>query len=532
MRAAMVVLLSSWFLFEGMASVEAGTYSDAMKLLHLEDIAGARPLVIEYARDNPGEAKALLLEMRMRFLENRFGDALELLNAIRSTEDADILEEWRDFEDLVQSTWNATQNHRLFPSKDGSVVYHLEPGVDEVLLLYVEEAIAGAREVYAEIFGVAPYPDILHIHIYGKIETLAAVSSLKVSEIQNSGTIALCKYNRLMITSPRDLLYGYDWLDTLAHEYIHYVISKRNGNTVPIWIHEGLAKFFENRWREKRDGKMRPSSQDLLQSALKEKRLIPFESMSPSMAKLPTQNDTALAFAEVFTVMDFMKERVGLQGIRVMLDALKDGDSDREAMEAAMDLSFADFEKEWKTWLGKKSLLTVPTKYRSRLYFKNRNQSTDDIQEIGEKKAQDFVYLGDLLRARDRLLAASKEYAKAVAIVGSSSPVIQAKLAATLLALKRPKEALEAVLPPLSFHPKYVLLRLHEGKAQLALEQYAEAAIALEKAVELNPFDREAHEHLLEAFTKLGDTAGVSREKEAIRILGRDEKAQDPGEKP
>ena len=193
-----------------------------------------------------------------------------------------VLDRWQNLEALIQSTWAATQNHKRVPLLDGQVIVHVEPGVDEVLILYLEEAIEQARIVYSDLFGIAPYPDPLHIHIYGKIETLAAVSSLKVSEIQNSGTIALCKYNRLMITSPRDLLFGYDWLNTLAHEYIHYVIHKRNGHTVPIWIHEGLAKFLENRWAEKSDGVLRPSTAADLREALEQDRLISFEAMSPS----------------------------------------------------------------------------------------------------------------------------------------------------------------------------------------------------------------------------------------------------------
>ena len=40
-----------------------------------------------------------------------------------------------------------------------------------------------------------------------------------------SGTIAICKYNKLMFTSPKAMLRGYEWLDTLSHEYVHFVIS-------------------------------------------------------------------------------------------------------------------------------------------------------------------------------------------------------------------------------------------------------------------------------------------------------------------
>ena len=60
--------------------------------------------------------------------------------------------------------------------------------------------------------------------------------ALTEEEIKTSGTIALCKYNRLMITSPRDLVYGYGWADTVAHELIHLLINRRSRNTVPICV--------------------------------------------------------------------------------------------------------------------------------------------------------------------------------------------------------------------------------------------------------------------------------------------------------
>ena len=50
-----------------------------------------------------------------------------------------------------------------------------------------------------------------------------------------------------MVTSPKAVVRGYDWLDTLAHEYVHFVVGNASKNTVPIWMHEGLAKYLESR---------------------------------------------------------------------------------------------------------------------------------------------------------------------------------------------------------------------------------------------------------------------------------------------
>ena len=57
---------------------------------------------------------------------------------------------------------------------------------------------------------------------------------------------------------------GYDWLDTVSHEFVHLVVSKKSRNTVPIWMHEGLAKYLESRWRGPAGGAMTPSTLALL----------------------------------------------------------------------------------------------------------------------------------------------------------------------------------------------------------------------------------------------------------------------------
>ena len=88
------------------------------------------------------------------------------------------------------------------------------------------------------------------VEIYPDARGLARATGLTIRQIETSGTIAVCKYHRLMIISPLAAANGYSWADTLAHEFIHLVISKKSRNKVPIWLH-GLAKYYESSWRTK-----------------------------------------------------------------------------------------------------------------------------------------------------------------------------------------------------------------------------------------------------------------------------------------
>ena len=42
------------------------------------------------------------------------------------------------------------------------------------------------------------------------------MSTLTEKEIETTGTIALCKYGKLMIVTPRATVFGYPWMDTLT----------------------------------------------------------------------------------------------------------------------------------------------------------------------------------------------------------------------------------------------------------------------------------------------------------------------------
>ena len=148
------------------------------------------------------------------------------------------------------------------------------------------------------------------VEVYPTIEYLAAVSSLTKKDLETSGTIALCSDNKLMLTSPRGLARGYGWRETVAHEFVHYFVTKVSGNTVPIWLHEGIAKFQETRWRDEPGHQLDPPQEDLLARSLEKDQLITYEQMHPSMALLPSQEAAALAFAEVHSTIRYLHARV------------------------------------------------------------------------------------------------------------------------------------------------------------------------------------------------------------------------------
>ena len=159
------------------------------------------------------------------------------------------------------------------------------------------------------------YPgDPVIVEIYPDLESFTAASTLPPENVEKTGVVGICKFNRIMILSPRLLPKGYSWSDTLAHEYTHYLIFLKSENTVPVWLHEGIAKFEESRWREEKRNVLSPFYETILAQALEKDGLVPIEKMHPSLALLDSAREAQLAFAQAGTSVELPRRQVGERG--------------------------------------------------------------------------------------------------------------------------------------------------------------------------------------------------------------------------
>jgi hypothetical protein len=239
----------------------------AFQELDAWDVVGARRLLDELIARAPDEPGVVKLQAQVLFEEARYADAQAALQRLGGQADV-------DFAALVQGAGKVTRAMETRESANFVVAYR--PGPDAVLVPYALETLEKQRAALAEQLGYAP-PGKVRIEFVQNARELSMVSTLPLEAIKKTGTIAICKFNRLMVTTPRALLRGYEWQDTLAHEFTHLVISKMSRDTVPIWIHEGLAKFLESSWRGAPGQGSSPAAMGLLAEALKQNKLIPFE---------------------------------------------------------------------------------------------------------------------------------------------------------------------------------------------------------------------------------------------------------------
>jgi tetratricopeptide (TPR) repeat protein len=302
--------------------------------------------------------------------------------------------------------------------------------------------------------------------------------------------IALSKWNRLLVTSPRALPHGYAWKDTIAHEYIHLLVAYRTHDRTPVWLQEGLAKYLEGAWRGETKGPLSIQQQSLLAEAIADDGFVPFEKFKHSMAYLDSNEEAALAFAQVSTMVGYLAEEKGQAALPKVLDAIRDGDDAAAAFaRVAGESDFDAFILAWKAWLGTLPLAGVDVASLPVVLDDPAGDYEEDPALGAREDLKKFTRIGDLLLDKEKFQAALVEYDKATDPDGPPSPTLLARRAACHRGLGDLSKALEVVGEGTSLYPEFALLQVTKGEILDELGKVADAAEAYRAAHDLYPFD-------------------------------------------
>jgi tetratricopeptide (TPR) repeat protein len=487
----------------------------SIRALDQNDIAAA-----EHALSQLSPADALKPEPTFQrgliaFYAGRYDEgARDMEQAIASAPRSPQLPEWRRLSAWASSARDITRDFVEVHSDDQRYSMRYPKGVDAVLVPYALEALRAADQAIETQLGIH-LPAPIRLEIYPSARTLAEVSSLSLEHIQTTGTVALCKWNRLMVASPRSLLYGYPWLDTINHELVHLALSYASKNHAPVWFHEGLAKLFERTWRGLPPAAyLAPPTESLLLKAAHDKKLIAFDRMHPSIAMLPSQEDAALAFAQVVTFLESFRERYGDAGLTRAIQLLSSGQDVRLALAKVAGTGFSELETKWRATLAERGAVPPASSKELKLRFVE-NGASDESLDVSEERARKHLRVGDLLWGKHRQLAAAREYESAQRL-SPTDPILASRVARASLAGNDAERALSALDSALREHPTHEPLQGLRGQALIALSRPGEARVPLEEAIRLNPFDPAPHCQL----GRIADSAGEqARERSACKLL-------------
>jgi len=500
----------------GAATAQAASFDDVAACLEANDVPCAEALLekLNAANDSRPEVKALVA--RVHFYAGRYPEAYDALSEAVQLGWPDRWGDLALYERTLFTTSHWVEEDR------GRFGVRFRPGIDALLVDEASRTLDLSEKHLVPLLGDAP-PGKTLLEIFPTTRSFIAASSLTTEDVYTTNVVALSKWSRLLLTSPRQMPRGYDWQDTVAHEYIHLVVAHNSDNEAPVWLQESIAKYLDNRWRDGTDRfHLEVRAQGLLAEALENDTLVTFEEMHPSLAKLPTPELASLAYAQLSTLMDFCFERAGEEILLEVLPRVGKGVDPRVALaEGAGFEDFAALEAAWKSWLAGQRLDDRRLAEPPLVLEGGDDLDADPLLSSREDLAR-FVTLGDLLRTEvQEFEAALVEYHKAIPDDAPPSPLLSNRIAQTQLQLERPADARVALESSIRDYPEFALshktlgtIYEAEGRPSAALDSYRES-------FGLQPFDPEVHEALIRLYGAASMPDEAARHRRYLRIRDR-----------
>lgn len=492
-------------------AVHARGAEEGLACLRATDLTCAQQVRDALLRTAPDAPDTLLLQARTLFHEGHYEQSLAVVEQLR--------EMGAEVDEYTPYAATAAAAEGLLEVTDSGLRVRHDPGIDRVLSDEAVETLAMARSTYDQLFGGGPDHEVV-LDIFPTARRFTGASGLPPEAVQTTGVIALSKWNRLLLTSPRALARGYNWKDTVSHEYIHLVVSWRSGDRTPVWLQEGLAKHLEGEWRDGRKGYLSVHQQSLLAQAIRNDAFVPFEKFQRSMAYLDSGEEAALAFAQVATMVHFLLDRAGDEALPSLMDRIRDGQPSEEAVATLAGFDdFDAFREAWKVFIAQLPLVEEQLAALPVVLDGQGDEYAGDPNLAARADLVRFARLGDLLREAGRPEAALIEYGKAEDPDAPPSPMIMARKATCLRMLSRDAEALAIAEEGIALYPEFPLLQVTVGELREALGQTEGAVEAYRNAHDLNPFNPTVEQALARNYAALGQTERAARHLRYASVL-------------
>ena len=331
----------------------------------------------------------------------------------------------------------------------------------------------------------------------------------------------------LVLDSPAARQRGeYNWASTLWHELAHAFHLAMSDNRVPRWFSEGLAVHEQRRARE---GWGHQVSIPFLQ-ALRDGRLKKFSELNDGFMRPEYPEQVGFSYFEASLVFQLVEQEHGFDAIRTMLDGYREGRTTEQLFESVLGTTVERFDDDFDDYMR--------TRFASPLRGLARVGDTPPV-EAGPEALAEYVRahpgdllarmrLGALLVRAGRLDEAQPHLTEALRMFpgygGPDSPYwYLAEIHMEQGDLERAAAALGR-LNALS-ESNYDAL-LEEAAVQDSLGNDVASAHALEKAIQVFPYDIDLHRRLAVLDADLGDRLGSVRERTAVVALDPPDRAE------
>jgi hypothetical protein len=278
---------------------------------------------------------------------------------------------------------------------------------DRALAPLLFDTVARARDALTRDLGV-DWPVPTRVVVVRDLLSLSAMTGLPYQSAKTTGTVAVAKWGRVTLLSPRASLHGYSWRDTVAHELTHLAVTRATRDRAPLWLQEGIAKREETRWRDPGPFDDRPSPEAIVQRGMDLGMAVPLDKLGPSIAMLPSADAAMVAFAEVTSFVRFYAQNAGDQALPRLLEELRAAAAGREddAIVAASGVDRRTWDARWRAFIAARpreslpELLDFGPRRHSPSGAGASNDKTGTTQNVA-RDLRDRTRLAQLLLSRD-----------------------------------------------------------------------------------------------------------------------------------
>lgn len=465
----------------------------------------------ELAKADPNKPRVVMAKARLAVYE----EDCDLAAAIFATR-PDIAthdDATRAIADVARGCARVTAATVVEKDDAAGVVIRFHDEADRFLAPLLVDTVLKARGSLSRDLGV-DWKRPTRITVVRDLLSLSAMTGLPYKAAQTTGTVAVAKWGRVTILSPRASHHGYAFRDTLTHELTHLAISMQSRERAPLWLHEGVARREETRWREPGPFDDRPTPESVVLRGMELRLDLPLDKLGPSIAMLPSADAAMVAFAEVTSFVRFFVESSPPDALSRLLVALRDAKSVDEALQQVSGDKLAQWDVKWRAHLARR-----PKEALSPLY------GLGGAQPAGLGDSRERSRLAELLLGRGHANEALVELDK-ISESLLADPSLRYVRARALEANGKTKEAESLLEDPKQWVASYGPCWAVRGRLLRARGETALADASFDEAVAHDPLGVEAacQTLALDAPPPMGQGAGLceaARNRNAPD-LGRD----------
>ncbi len=244
--------------------------------------------------------------------------------------------EWKHMDEVFQDHAGATYRITAY-----WIAGHGDPLFGQTALDIAQISLKQANaDLHVEL------PEEINIYIYDNPHNLDA--AMELSGRDWIGGQAHPELGAIITSIPFESVVGYEGQmkryipHEITHLLIYHLVGAENYRYVPEWLDEGLAT----------DNELLPTTEyhTAIKSAYEMGYLIPLEDLCHPFP--PDFQSALLSYAQSGSLVKFIRETYGAEGIRQLLHTYAEGASCKLGVEQALGVSFSGLETAWRASLS------------------------------------------------------------------------------------------------------------------------------------------------------------------------------------